>query len=46
MGAYVVIDSNGPIDGDAALWFKDKKPRYGVDFWDVVDEWIVLGFQF
>ena len=46
MGAYVVIDSNGPIDGDAVLWFKDKKPRYGVDFWDVVDEWIVLGFQF
>lgn len=46
MGAYVVIDSNNCLDEEATLWFKDRKPKYGVNFWDIVDEWIVLGIQF
>lgn len=46
MGAYVVIDSNNCLHEEATLWFKDRQPKYGVKFWDVVDEWIVLGIQF
>ena len=46
MGAYVVIDSNNCLNEDATIWFKDKQPIYQVNFWDIVDEWMVLGFQF
>ncbi|MEH6980057.1 SMI1/KNR4 family protein, partial [Bacillus pseudomycoides] len=27
------------------LWFTNDQPKYNVDFWDVVDEWIVIGFE-
>lgn len=26
-------------------WFSDSKPRYDIDFWSVVDEWTVIGFE-
>ncbi|WP_334075085.1 MULTISPECIES: hypothetical protein [Paenibacillus] len=26
-------------------WFSNDQPHYNVNFWDVVDEWIVIGFQ-
>lgn len=46
MGGYVAIDVLNCADGNATLWFTNKQPRYNVDFWDVVDEWIVIGFQY
>ncbi len=44
-GAYVVIDALNDKDDDAVLWSVFKLPRYNINFWDIVDEWIVIGFQ-
>ncbi|EOV9529187.1 SMI1/KNR4 family protein [Bacillus cytotoxicus] len=45
MGGYVAIDLNNCTDEVATLWFTNDNPEYNVNFWDVVDEWIVIGFQ-
>ena len=45
MGGYVAIDLKNCIDDLATLWFTNDKPEYNVDFWDIVDEWIVIGLQ-
>jgi len=45
MGGYVAIDYNNCTDDNATLWWVNKQPRYNINFWDVVDEWIVIGFQ-
>lgn len=43
-GGYCVIDTaKQDSERDAFLWFSASRPRYHVDFWDVVDEWIVIG---
>lgn len=44
-GGYVAIDYNNCNNNNATLWFTDDQPRYNVDFWDVVDEWLVIGFE-
>ncbi len=43
MGGYVVIDTAN--DNKATLWWTRKKPKPDINFWDVVDEWVVLGMQ-
>lgn len=45
MGGYVAIDYNNCQNDNATLWWANKQPKYNVNFWDVVDEWIVIGFQ-
>ncbi|MBO1580113.1 SMI1/KNR4 family protein [Bacillus sp. XF8] len=45
MGAYVAIDGENCVNENSTLWFKNKQPKYNLNFWDVVDEWIVIGFQ-
>ncbi|MBL1705580.1 SMI1/KNR4 family protein, partial [Klebsiella pneumoniae] len=30
---------------NATLWWTNKEPRYNMNFWDIVDEWIVIGFE-
>ncbi|MDF2523921.1 MAG: hypothetical protein K0R31_1562 [Clostridiales bacterium] len=45
MGGYVAIDLKNCKDDNATIWFTDEQPRYHVNFWDVVDEWIVIGFE-
>ncbi|MFJ5772510.1 SMI1/KNR4 family protein [Psychrobacillus sp. NPDC093180] len=45
MGGYVAIDITNCIDGAATLWFSNDQPEYNLNFWDVVDEWIVIGLQ-
>jgi len=44
-GGYVAIDYNNCKYDKATLWFANNQPKYNVDFWDVVDEWIVIGFE-
>lgn len=44
MGGYVVYDYNNCDNDHATLWWKDDQPDYDVKFWDVVDEWNVIGF--
>ncbi|MCM3033908.1 SMI1/KNR4 family protein [Niallia sp. MER 6] len=45
MGGYVAIDLDNSMDDTATLWFTNDQPEYNVSFWDVVDEWIVIGMQ-
>lgn len=45
MGGYVAIDYENAENDNATLWFSNDQPEYNVNFWDVVDEWIVIGFQ-
>lgn len=45
MGGYVAIDTNNCVNDNATLWWTNKEPRYNINFWDVVDEWIVIGFE-
>lgn len=45
MGGYVAIDLKNCKDDNATIWFTDEQPRYNVNFWDIVDEWIVIGFE-
>jgi len=45
MGGYVAIDLDNCTDDTATLWFTNDQPDYDVSFWDIVDEWIVIGMQ-
>jgi|SRR5699024_1388188 len=45
MGGYVAIDLSNCNNDVAILWFTDDTPEYNVNFWDIVDEWIVIGLQ-
>lgn len=45
MGGYVAIDYENAENDNATLWFSNDQPVYNVNFWDVVDEWLVIGFQ-
>lgn len=45
MGGYVAIDLDNCTDDTATLWFTHDQPEYNLSFWDVVDEWIVIGMQ-
>lgn len=44
IGTYVVVDCEKGIN-DAILWSAKDEPEYNLKFWDVVDEWMVIGFQ-
>ncbi len=45
MGDYVVIDFQKTSEDNAALFFSDEAPLHGINFWDVIDEWTVIGFE-
>lgn len=45
MGGYVAVDLRNSGDEFATLWFSDDVPEYRINFWDIVDEWIVIGMQ-
>lgn len=45
MGGYVAIDMSNCANDNATLWFTNRHPKYNINFWNVVDEWIVIGFQ-
>mgnify|MGYP004550873285 CR=1 FL=1 len=41
-----LVGYDGKISNDkGVLCFADSKPRYDIDFWSVVDEWTVIGFE-
>lgn len=44
-GGYVVLDLARSDEAKATLWWADDSPRYGMNFWDLVDEWIAIGFS-
>ncbi|MNC13366.1 hypothetical protein D3C75_611110 [compost metagenome] len=45
MGSYIAIDYNNCMDNNATFWSAKVKPKYNINFWNYVDEWIVIGFE-
>lgn len=45
MGGYVILDVANNHDENSTVWFSANKPMYDKNFWDIVDEWIVMGFN-
>ena len=45
MGGYVILDVANNHDENSMVWFSANKPMYDKNFWDIVDEWIVMGFN-
>ena len=45
MGGYVLLDTQNCGDENSVVWFSKSKPMYDKNFWDIVDEWIVIGFN-
>lgn len=45
MGGYLAIDYENCEHDNATLWFTNKEPKYNVNFWDMVDEWILMSFE-
>ncbi|OAB35021.1 superoxide dismutase [Paenibacillus glacialis] len=45
MGSYIAIDYNNCSDVNATFWSAKTQPKYNINFWDHVDEWIVIGFE-
>ncbi|MBA3020569.1 hypothetical protein [Propionicimonas sp.] len=40
---YVVLDLSNAQDEQATLWWANSEPRYGINFWDLIDDWTVIG---
>ncbi|ASZ67042.1 SMI1/KNR4 family protein [Bacillus cereus] len=45
MGSYIAIDYENCKNNNATFWSAKSQPKYNVDFWNFVDEWIVIGFE-
>ncbi|WP_431812017.1 SMI1/KNR4 family protein [Lysinibacillus sp. FW12] len=45
MGSYIAIDYTNCVDNNATFWSAKLKPKYNINFWSYVDEWIVIGFE-
>ena len=46
MGTYVVLDLNQDMETGAYLWSTKKLPKGNLNFWDIIDEWIIIGLDF
>ena len=44
MGGYVLLDTEKCGDENSIVWFSQEKPLFNKNFWDIVDEWILMGF--
>lgn len=45
MGSYIASDYTNCSNNNATYWSGKEQPRYNVDFWNYVDEWVVIGFE-
>lgn len=45
IGMYVAVDYNRFSNSNSALWSSKEEPEYEINFWDIIDEWIVIGFE-
>lgn len=45
MGSYVAVDYLNCDNGNATFWSAKIQPKYNINFWSYVDEWIVIGFE-
>jgi len=44
MGGYVCLEVNEKCK-NSMIWWNDKAPRVGIDFWPVIDSWTAMGFE-
>lgn len=44
-GSHVLVDLANRNPNSGVLWLQDDEPDFSIDFWDVVDEWTVIGFE-
>jgi hypothetical protein len=45
MGGYVCLSIEGNRPYGNVLWWKDRKPRFNVDIWGVIDAWTEIGMN-
>lgn len=45
MGDYIVLDIDSKLENGAYLWSKMDLPERGLNFWNYIDEWTVIGFE-
>jgi len=45
MGSYVAIDCSNCENNNGTFWSAKIQPKYNINFWNYVDEWIVIGFE-
>ncbi|MEX2948704.1 SMI1/KNR4 family protein [Staphylococcus warneri] len=43
MGGYIVVKAHND-NSNAIIWFDDDEPIYDENIWDILDEWLYLGF--
>ena len=43
MGGYIVVKAHND-NSSAIIWFDDDEPIYDENIWDILDEWLYLGF--
>ena len=46
MGTYIVLDLTQNIGTGAYLWSTKELPKGNLNFWDFIDEWIIIGLDF
>jgi len=46
MGTYIVLDLTQNIETGAYLWSSREVPKSCLNFWDFIDEWIIIGLDF
>ena len=46
MGTYIVLDLTQNIETGAYLWSTKELPKGNLNFWDIIDEWIIIGLDF
>ncbi len=44
-GIYVAIDIKEQEEDIGVVWYDDCEPDYHINFWDVVDEWMISAFE-
>ena len=45
VGDYIVLDIDSKLENGAYLWSKMDLPERGLNFWNYIDEWTVIGFE-
>ena len=46
MGTYIVFDLIKNIENGADLWSTKEIPKGNLNFWNFIDEWIIIGLDF
>ncbi|PQO46954.1 hypothetical protein [Blastopirellula marina] len=45
MGSYVCLSMESNQSYGDVLWWKDKPPRFNIDFWGTIDAWTEIGMK-